>query len=144
MKRAQLGLYTVELAVVGTVLFMLLFGAVEFGRLLYTFEMLGEGTRRAARLAAVCPLNDPGITATAQFATLPNFGSGNVQVQYLDANGNATATYSSIEYVRVQVVGYSIPLSIPLVNPTVTAPDFAVTLPRESLGVTPTATYTCG
>ncbi len=143
MKRQQRGITSVEFTVISTVMFMLLFGVIEFGRLLYTFAALSEGTRRAARLATVCPLNDPGITSTANFATLPNFGAGNVQVQYLDASGNPTGAYTSINYVQVQIVGYAIPLSIPFINPTITAPAFAVTLPRESLGVTRTATYTC-
>jgi Flp pilus assembly protein TadG len=143
MKRRARGISTVEFSIVATVLFTILFGVIEFGRLMYTFAALAEGTRRAARLATVCPLNDAGISSTANFATLPNFTSSNVQVQYLDANGNPTGTYSAIAYVRVQIVSYSIPLSIPLVNPTVTSPAFAVTLPRESLGVTRTATYTC-
>ena len=143
MKRHEKGLTTVEFAIIATVLFTTLFGVIEFGRLMYSFAVLAEGTRRAARLATVCPLNDAGITATADFATLPNFTSSNVQVSYLDANGISTATYSNIHYVNVQIVGYAIPLSIPLINPTVTSPAFAVTLPRESLGVTRTSTYTC-
>jgi hypothetical protein len=116
---------------------------IEFGRLLYTYSVLGEGMRRAARLAAVCPLNDPGITNTATFADLPDFTAAHVQVQYLDVNGNPTAAYAAINYVQVQVVGYNIPLTIPFINPTVTAPSFAVTLPRESLGVSSTAVNTC-
>jgi hypothetical protein len=143
MKRRQLGLTTVEFAVVATALFIMLFGSIEFARVMYSFAVLSEGTRRAARLATVCPLNDAGITATANFSALPGFNSGNVQLSYLDAGGTPTGTYSSIVYVRVQITGYSIPLSIPFVNPTVTSPAFAVTLPRESLGVTRTATYTC-
>jgi Flp pilus assembly protein TadG len=143
MRQRSRGITTVEFAVVATVLFMTLFGVIEFGRVMYSFAALAEGTRRAARLATVCPLNDAGITSTASFASLPNFNSSNVQVQYLDANGNSTGTYALIAYVRVQIVGYSIPLSIPFVNPTVTAPAFPVTLPRESLGVTPLTTYTC-
>jgi len=143
MKRLARGITTVEFSIVATALFMILFGVMEFGRLLYSFAVLAEGTRRAARLATVCPLNDAGITATANFATLPGFGSSNVQVSYLDASGASTGTYSNIAYVRVKIVGYAIPLSIPLINPTVTSPAFAVTLPRESLGVTRTSTYTC-
>jgi Flp pilus assembly protein TadG len=143
MRKRERGVATVEFAVVASVLFTILFGVIELGRLMYTFNALAEGTRRAARLAVVCPLNDAGISSTTNFATLPNFTSGNVQVQYLDAGGNPTGTYSAITYVRVQIVGYAIPLSIPLINPTVTSPPFAVTLPRESLGVTRTATYTC-
>ena len=143
MKRSELGLTTVEFAVVATALFVMLFGVIEFSRVMYSFAVLSEGTRRAARLATVCPLNDPGISATANFSALPGFSSGNVQLDYLNASGTPTGTYSDITYVRVQITGYSIPLSIPFVNPTVTSPAFPVTLPRESLGVTPTATYTC-
>ena len=143
MKRLARGITTVEFSIVATALFMILFGVMELGRLMYAFAVLSEGTRRAARLATVCPLNDAGIVATADFAEIPGFSSSNVQVSYLDASGASTAIYSNIAYVRVQIVGYAIPLSIPLINPTVTSPAFAVTLPRESLGVTPTTTYTC-
>jgi Flp pilus assembly protein TadG len=143
MKRRIRGITTVEFSIVATVLFVILFGVYEFGRLLYTFAVLGEGTRRGARLATVCSLNDPAIASTVNFGALPGFTSANVQLTYLNDSGVATATYSLIKYVRVQIVGYSIPLSIPLINPTVTSPAFAVTLPRESLGVTRTATYTC-
>ena len=143
MKSREQGLTTVEFAVVATALFIMLFGVIEFSRVMYSFAVLSEGTRRAARLATVCPLNDAGVFATANFSTLPGFSSGNVQLSYLNASGTPTATYSDIVYVRVQITGYSIPLSIPFVNPTVTSPAFAVTLPRESLGVTRTATYTC-
>jgi len=139
----------VEFSIIGVLLFILLFGVIEFGRLLSTFVVLGESTRRAARLAVVCPINDPGITSTGMFGSLPGFTSANLQIQYLDSNGvvlanpGAAATYPNIQYVRVQVTGYSIPLAIPVINPTVTAPQFAVTLPREALGVTRTQTYTC-
>ena len=147
-RRRQLGITMVEFSIVGVLLFILLFGVIELGRLLSTFATLGESTRRAARLATVCPVNDAGITNTGLFANLPGFTSSNLQVQYLKDDGTvlgspAGADYNSIQYVRVQVTGYSIPLAIPLINPTITAPAFPVTLPREALGVTPTTTYTC-
>jgi hypothetical protein len=66
-----------------------------------------------------------------------------VSVQYLSAAGNATANYANIQFVQVQVVGYTIQLNIPLIWPTITAPSFAVTLPRESLGVSPTDVEGC-
>jgi TadE-like protein len=137
----------VEFSIVGVLLFILLFGVIEFGRLLSTFVTLGESTRRAARLATVCPINDPGITSTGLFAGLPGFTSANLQIQYLKTDGSVLAdpagNYGSIQYVRVRVTGYSIPLAIPVINPSIAAPAFAVTLPREALGVTRTTTYTC-
>jgi Flp pilus assembly protein TadG len=145
MKRHQHGLTTVEFAFVGATLFVLIFAVIEFGRLFFMYSALGEGTRRAARLAAVCPIGSPGIVNTATtFVRQADFSAANVQVQYLDVNGNATADYNLINYVQVQVVDYFIPLSIPFIWPTITAPSFAVTLPRESLGVSPTNIGFCG
>jgi hypothetical protein len=143
MRQRQLGLTSVEFAVIGTVLFILLFGVLEFGRLLYTFAVLGEGTRRAARLAAVCQPGSRRIATTVDFADLPGFTPANVQVQYLDVNGQPTGIYTAINYVQVQIVDYTIPLSIPFIDPVVTAPSFTVTLPRESLGVSSTGTLGC-
>ena len=146
--RYQRGVTSVEFSIIGTLLFILLFGIIEFGRLLSTFVTLGESTRRAARLATVCPVNDPGITNTGLFGNLPGFTSTNLQIQYLKDDGTilgspAGADYPNIQYVRVQVTGYTISLAIPLINPRVPAPAFAVTLPREALGVTRDTTYTC-
>jgi len=144
MKRRQKGITSVEFAVIGSVLYMMLFGVIEFGRLMYTFAVLDEGTRRAARLAAVCPIGAFTIRTTVDFAGLPRFNPGNVRVRYLDENGNATANYAAINFVQVQIGDYFIPLTIPFINPTITAPSFTVTLPRESLGVSSTAVGFCG
>ncbi len=147
--RRQRGITSVEFSIVATLLFILLFGVFEFGRLLSTFVTLGESTRRAARLATVCPVNDPGITSSALFAGLPGFSSANLSIQYLKADGTTPVTdfvgdYNSIQYVQVQVKNnYVISLAIPLINPSITAPPFAVTLPRESLGVTRVAITPC-
>ena len=148
LRHRQRGITMVEFSIIGVLLFMLLFGVIEFGRLMSTFATLGESTRRAARLATVCPVNDPGITSTGLFGGLPGFSSANLQIQYLSASGAvlgspATTDYLNIAYVRVRVIGYSISLAIPPINPSITAPAFAVTLPREALGVTRTSTYAC-
>jgi hypothetical protein len=144
MKSRQRGLTTVEFAIVGALLFILLFAVLEFGRLMYTFAVLGEGTRRAARLAAVCPIGSPNIRNTADFSELPGFRRGNVDVTYLNAAGIPTGLYTAIDYVQVQIVNYRIPLTIPFLDPTVTAPPFKVTMPRESLGVASTEFIPCG
>lgn len=135
------GVTTVEFAIVASVLMILLFACIEFGRATYTFAALNEGTRRAARLAAVCPINDPAITAAVNFMGVSGFTNTNVSVAYLDLNGaslGTAPTLVNVRYVRVGVTGYTIPLAIPLVNPTLTSPSFTVTLPVESLGISNT------
>ena len=60
MRRArQTGTTTVEFAIIASVMFMILFGVIEFGRVMFTANALAESTRRGARLAAVCPVGDP-------------------------------------------------------------------------------------
>jgi hypothetical protein len=144
LRQRQKGLTSVEFAVIGATLFILLFAALEFSRLLYTFAVLHEGSRRAVRLAAVCPIGSPNIFRTVDFAGLPNFNPGNVRVRYLNANGLPTGAYTAISYVQVQIVGYFIPLAIPFINPTIPSPAFVTTLPRESLGVANTTVTPCG
>jgi len=134
MKKMR-GLVTVEFAIVGTALMVVIFGCLEFGRATYTFAALNEGTRRAARLAAVCPINDPVILSAVNFLGENGFSTSNVR--YLDANGaslGATPASSSVYYVQVNVSG-SLPLAIPFLSSTL-SPSFTVTLPAESLGIT--------
>jgi hypothetical protein len=111
---------------------------------MFTLAVLREGARRAARLAAVCPIGSGNIQATATFGGLTGFGPGNVQVLYLNANGIPTFAYANINYVQVSIVGYFIELGIPFVNPFVRSPAFTTTLPRESLGVSGTGFTPCG
>jgi len=131
----QLGTTTVEFAIVGLLVITLLFAIIEFGRILFTLNMLQEGARRAARVAAVCAVGNPAVANAAVFTDLPGFSTANVVVEYLDQNGTPTGNFSSIRYVRVRIVNYSLPIAIPFINPTFNAPEFSSTLPRESLGV---------
>ncbi len=73
----QRGLTTVEFAICGTVFLIFLFGVIETGRMLFTWNALDEMTRRAARLAAVCPIGSlANVRATAAFSGTLIHGSG--------------------------------------------------------------------
>jgi len=136
MRKMQ-GMVLVEFAIVGGALMMVIFGCLEFGRATYSLAALNEGTRRAARLAAVCPINDPVIVPAVNFMGINGFSASNVTVNYLDANGaslGAAPASSSVYYVQVSVAG-SIPLAIPFLSETL-SPSYTVTLPAESLGIT--------
>jgi hypothetical protein len=149
-KHRQSGLTTVEFALVGSLFFIVLFAVIEFGRALFVWNTLTEATRRGARLAAVCPPNDPSIVNVAVFnapdaspgdsAVLNGLSTGNVETEYLDASGNVTGAAGNIRYVRVRIDNYQHALLIPLFNLTLTAPAFETTLPSESLGALPNPT----
>ena len=151
------GATLVEFTIIATFFFILIFSIIEFGRLLFTWHVLNETTRRTARLATVCQ-----ITASEQQETiasaiisevpLPNFTATNIKLDYLDSLGNVIsgdltdATISSqIEYVQTSINNYQIALIIPLAtfDITFTAPEFKTILPRESLGVTRTGFSDC-
>lgn len=154
MKRQQSGITTVEFAIIGMLFFIVLFAVLEFGRLLFTWNTLTEATRRGARVAAVCPVNQAAIANITVFSDsaggvaspLPNLTPADVDVNYLGVNGNdlgGAPVFSTIAYVQVGIPGYQFDMHIPLFNITLTSPSFWTTLPRENLGVVPGAGPLC-
>jgi Flp pilus assembly protein TadG len=145
-RRRQSGVTSVEFAIIGVLLMTVTFGVIEFGRALYVINLLTEGARRGARLAAVCPVGDPKPASAAIYdsgsgssSLVSGLTTANVQVQYLDTNGsviaNPAANFGNIHYVSVSIVSFQLPLLIPVINPVLNLSGFSSTLPRESLGV---------
>jgi Flp pilus assembly protein TadG len=155
-KRSQSGTTTVEFAIIGTVMMVIVFGIIEFGRALYTINVLTEAARRGARMAAVCPVGDPKPASVAIFdsgsgmsSQVPGLTTANVQIQYLDVNGtpvaNPAANFGAIRYVQSSISTtspYVMPLFIPILSPTLTLSGFTATMPRESLGISPAGVTT--
>ncbi len=146
----QRGATTVEFAIVGLLAITVLLAVIEFSRLLFVINAMGEATRRGARMAAVCPINDPAIAQTAVFSQsgggadspiINGLSTANVQLDYLNAGGNQVfdptdqAGFLSIRYVRVSIVNFQHQLVLPLPLGPITLPSLPTTLPRESLGV---------
>ncbi|MBD9613821.1 pilus assembly protein [Pseudomonas sp. PDM02] len=146
------GIYTVEFAFVGLLVFTLLFGVLEMGRLYFTVNALDEAARRGARLAAVCNISDPVVLRRAIFnaATdagtsqlISNLATSNLTLTYLDANGALVANpadlvsangFRAIRYVQLSLQNFVFNLFIPGFGVPITLPAFRATLPRESLG----------
>jgi Flp pilus assembly protein TadG len=145
-KRSERGTTTVEFAISGAVIITVILAVIELSRAMFMLSVLSEGTRRGARVAAVCPINDPAIAQTTRFANIPGLTTQNVAVEYLNQAGtvipNPTGNFGTIEYVRVRIVNYQMQLWIPFVSAIFPSPQFAVTLPRESLGVPRTGVVT--
>ena len=151
-KFRQQGISTVEFAIVAAVLFILIFAVIEVGRAFFVASVLDEASRRGARMAAVCPVNDPAISQAAAFnnAVVPDLDAGDIAVEYLDVAGanvgapGTAAGFRLIRYVRVRVVGYQHQMFIPFVSALgpFFMPEFAAVLPRESLGIPRTGVIT--
>lgn len=147
MKRIR-GLYAVEFSIVASVFFLLLFSAIEVGRLLYTYNVLHEAARRAARVAVVCLVTDDtrnlGLFNGASL--VPNLNVANLKISYLDIDGSDSTdlTYGSdIKLVRAEIINYQHQFIIPGLTMTLNSPIFSSTLPRESLGVFKGGSTTC-
>lgn len=152
MKRMK-GVYVVEFAILGLLLFILLFGMLEMGRLLFTVNTLNESVRRGARLAAVCQIQDPLILRRAVFAEvgkttssiIGNLDTADLVLSYLDANGTPVTSpgstgFGSVRFVEVSIQGFQLNLLIPVVGGGITLQPFRAVLPRESLGSYPEGT----
>jgi hypothetical protein len=146
MSKREQGLFTVEFAIAATALFIVMFAVIELARIIWVWNTVDEATRRGARVAAVCPINHPAVPEVTIFAQpgggpdspiLQGLSTGNVNVQYLDQDGNPDTDFQDIRFVRVSINNYSITPLIPFVRTVFTLPPFETTIPSESLGYIP-------
>ncbi|QBY03436.1 pilus assembly protein [Thalassotalea sp. HSM 43] len=161
LKKNNKGMYTVEFAIVGSVFLLLFFSAMEISRLLFTWNVLTEVSRRAARVATVCNLltdtsdisTIPAVTSPPANVTssaiagidnlIPNLSAANIRIFYLNRNGTAASSLSTTHLVRAEIVNYQHELLIPGFFITLNSPTFSATLPAESLGATRWGYTTC-
>lgn len=123
------GVAAVEFALVSTVFFMLLIGAMEIGRVLFVWNTTGEATRLGARLAVVCDLNDADVKGKMT-ALFPVLTANDIAVSYLPG----ACTVNTCTSVTVTIdPGKSIPTFIPFAALNLTLPPFTTTLSRESM-----------
>jgi Flp pilus assembly protein TadG len=132
----QRGVAAVEFAIVSSLLFSVLFGVMEMGRLLWTWNAAVEATRFGARLAVVCDLNDSHIKSR-MISRLPSLANGNIVVTYLNPPAaNNTCTAATCKAVKVSLTGYTHYTIIPFVPLSLTLPPFATTLRKEFMSST--------
>ena len=132
MKAKQQGSTTVEFALAFLPFLMFLLGALDFARMLYTWQGANEATRAGARYAVVCaaPGDDSRILAKMQ-AVMPQVSTINVVWEPDRCNS------STCEAVTVSVTGMSFkwisPIPNSLAQPIVLMPGFSTYLPREMM-----------
>jgi hypothetical protein len=130
IRRRQHGATLVEFALVSVLFFTLVMAIVEFGRWLSTLELASEATRRAARMAVVCDINDATIRTRMQ-SYLPMLGLADNQISigYFPAGCNKTNCQS----VSVGITGATFTPHIPFLMAAFPVPPFSTSLPRESM-----------
>ena len=157
--KKQRGATVAEFAIVASVFFMMIFGIIEFGRLLYTHNALTDAARRGARYAALHPesitcvknvtvYGETHIDPATCAPTGPPLINGldpitNVTVSYegadLDDNpGTPQTSYGmNLGTATVKIVNFNFDLSVPLFRFTVHMPAYTTTLTAESAGEEP-------
>lgn len=147
MKRAVLrrqGAAIVEFALVLVILVALLFGLVEFGRALHTWNTAVDATRRGARTAAIVGIGDSTSVVNSMRETMRELPgdaaeTGAVLIEY-SPNGITFAPAGACVRGTCQFVRVSLALTFHpafyLLPRALRLPTFATTLPVEALGDT--------
>lgn len=99
IRRDRRGGAAIEFAILAPVLFGILFGIVEMGRMFYVRQALEYATEQAARYYMLNPTTDSGsVTTYLKGQMAGGMGSG-VTADYVDTtscNGNASVTCTTI------------------------------------------------
>lgn len=131
----QRGVAAVEFAIISSLLFTLLLGVIEMGRLLWTWNAAAEATRLGARLAVVCDIDrSMGAPIKSRMRTmLPALANANITIVYMNpANTvDASCTNATCKAVRVSLSGYTHTAIIPFVPMSLTLPSFTTTQRKE-------------
>mgnify|MGYP001764783025 CR=1 FL=1 len=129
----QRGTALVEFALVAMIFFMLLIGAFEFGRVMFTWNSAVEATRRGARLAVVCDI-DVAQIKTQMRSILPVIADGDILITYLPSGCDVNSCVSvTVEILPGSQTAAAFEYYIPMLSSNWKIPGFSTTLTRESL-----------
>jgi len=134
-RKGQKGAAVVEFALIAVILFTLVLGVMEMGRILFMMNATAEATRLGARLSVVCDLNAANAIK-AKMITLAGFLSpGDIDIAFVDQSGNG-CTADTCRFVTVSIAPIPINAVVPLIPINFPMPPFRTTLPRESMNST--------
>lgn len=147
MNKHQRGTTAVEFAIVAALFLTVLLGILDFGRILFTWNAVGEATRWGARQAVVCAQGSTSVVSKMQ-AILPTLKSTNVNVQWYDNTGapSSTCDAASCGGVAVSVTGLTVAPFSPATwigFSQLAVPSFSTYLPREVMGQDPNSSSVC-
>ncbi len=132
----QCGATVIEFAIATVVLFSLLLGITDFGRMLFTWNAAAEATRWGARIAVVCDKLTPDQVRDRMKQILPQLTNEQIVISYYNPLGviNNTCDKASCKAVEVSLTGVSFaPISPFMPFGAVAMPDFRTYLLRESM-----------
>lgn len=136
----QEGAVAIEFALVTPLLCLLLFGIVEMGRLLWTWNAAVEATRLGARLAVVCDVDRSlGAPIKSRMRTmLPLLANSNITIEYMNPvdTVDPSCTNDNCKAARVRLSGLTYRPIIPFLSLSLALPGFSTTLRKEYMSST--------
>ena len=136
LRVGQLGLVTVEFALIATAFFLVLFSIIGFANLLYIYNATVHATRLGARLAVVCDTTAETSIKTKMAAQVSELTTSKINIVYnpigCSGDGNPLPFCQS---VTVSVSNFTVAIAGPssFSLGKVTIPEFSTTLVRESM-----------
>jgi len=131
----QRGATAVEFGLVLSLLCAVIFGVIEMGRLLWTWNAAVEATRLGARLAVVCDVDrSAGAPIKGRMrAMLPIITNSNITIEYMNPvdTVDPSCTNDDCKAARVRLSGVTYSTLIPFVPLSLTLPAFSTTLRKE-------------
>lgn len=126
----QKGVAAIEFALIAVILFTLLFGVIEMGRMLFMMNATAEATRLGARLSVVCDMD---ADIRSKMINMASFLTpADINIEFVDSNGNG-CTPNTCRYVTVSVNPIPVQPIVSFVPVSFPMPPFSTTLPRESM-----------
>jgi len=148
VEKREKGQALVEFAMVALLFFTLVFGIIEFGRALWTWNTIVQATRAGARFAAVevptnddmrimkvVAYNDPNA-GTSSTPVVPGLTEANIRVRYLNNDGTVAASKNLADLIEISVINYQFTFLVPIFGSQIALPSFTTSLPLEGLGAT--------
>lgn len=144
-QQGQRGAAAVEFALVFVLLVVLLFGFIEVGRVLFTWNSAVQATRAGARTAAIVAIGNRDAVLARMRESMPDLRDDQVDILY-SRDGTAfgpagTCARGTCVFVRVAIRQALQPAATAtpwgrFLPDTLAMPDFATTVPVEALGAT--------
>jgi len=146
IEKSEKGQTLLEFALVTLIFFILVFGMIEFGRALWTWNTIVQAIWAGARYAVVetptsndteikkvVVYNDPNASSSST-PVVPGLTETNVIVNYLNNDGSAASNKNVADVIAVEVTGYQFSFLVPLFGSQISLPSFTTKLPLEGLG----------
>lgn len=148
MKKVK-GITTVEFTIIASFLMLIMLTIFSVGYYMFAMQAVSESVRAAARMAAVCEVNDAGIkTYIANTSYVSMIDESKIKIEYLDENSNVLVAPNAedVRFVRAQATDLSYQFTAILSflgeSGLISMPSFETTIPSESLGQVPDDTNT--